>query len=214
VASAAPLTVNCLTTGTATGAEDYGVLPGSVVIPGGSNSVSLVVVPLSDDKAEGDETVQLSLATGSYYSVGSPSSATVTLADRPIDAWRFSRFTTAELSDPGLSGDGADPDGDRVVNLLEYGFGLEPKMADATGFPAPAQDNGSLALTYRRSKAAVDLSLTVEACGTLAPASWSTNGLFELPPVDLGNWWQITVRDAVSITNSEARFLRLTGQRQ
>jgi len=214
VASAAPLTVNCLITGTSTSGVDYTSLQDSVIIPSGSNTTRIIVTPLSDEEAEGDETVLLTLAPGGYYTVGMPGSATLTIADRPIDAWRASRFTPTELTDWSFSGDGADPEGDGVVNLLEYAFGLEPKNPDNTGFPTVAQDNGCLALTYRQSKAAVDLNLAVEACGSLFPANWTTNGLFELPATDLGDYWQMTVRDAVTITNAETRFLRLTGQRR
>jgi hypothetical protein len=214
VASAAPLTVNCLVEGTATGGEDYTSLSDSVTIPPGSNTTVLAVIPVGDEQAEGDETVLLTLVPGSYYTIGTPGSATVTLADRPIDAWRASRFTPAELADPGLGGDGADPDGDGVVNLLEYAFGLEPKTPDTTGFPAATQDAGCLAITYRRSKLAVDLNLAVEAGGNLFPSDWSSSGLVELPAADMGDYWRITVRDAMPITSAESRFLRLNGSRQ
>lgn len=212
--SVAPLTVNCLIAGTSTSGGDYAPLPDSVIIPSGSNTTLIIVTPLSDEEAEGDETVLLTLAPGSYYTIGMPGSAALTLADRPIDAWRASRFTPTELTDWGFSGDGADPDGDGVVNLLEYAFGLEPKIPDTTGFPTATQDAGCLAITYRRSKLAIDLNLTVEACGSLAPSDWNSSGLFELPAADMGDYWQITVRDAVPITSAEIRFMRLKGRRQ
>ncbi|MEP4078366.1 hypothetical protein [Haloferula sp.] len=51
-------------------------------------------------------------------------------------------FTEVERLDPMVSGEGADPDGDGIVNLLEHAFGSDPKVADgspvtiAAGAPA------------------------------------------------------------------------------
>lgn len=215
LASAAPLTVSWQLAGTATSGADYLVLPPGILIPPGSTSALVVVTPSGDDGlAEGDETVELILAPGSYYSLGAPSSAQVTIADRPIDAWRFTRFTPAELLDPGLSGDDADPEPDGIVNLLEYAFGLEPKSPDTAGTPAPAEENQHLALTYRKSKSAIDLNFTVEACDSLTLTNWNGAGLLELTPADLGDYWRMTVRDSSPISNAPARFMRLNVQRQ
>ncbi len=215
VASAAPLTVHCQLGGTAEEGTDYLALPPGILIPPGSTSAVVVVTPAGDDGvAEGDETVILTLAPGSYYTAGTPASATVTIADRPIDAWRFSRFTAAELLDPSVSGDGADPELDGIVNLLEYAFGLEPKSPDATGVPTPTEESGHLAITYRRSKPAIDLDFTVEGCDSLTLTNWDAAGLLELAPADMGGSWQITVRDSSPISNAPARFLRLKVQRQ
>src|SRR5262249_30691896 len=41
-----------------------------------------------------------------------------------FDLWRATNFTTAELSDPAISGERAAPAGDGVPNLLKYYFGL------------------------------------------------------------------------------------------
>ena len=40
--------------------------------------------------------------------------------------WLQANFTPAELADPAISGDNADPDHDGIVNELEYAFGLDP----------------------------------------------------------------------------------------
>ena len=44
--------------------------------------------------------------------------------------WRATYFTSSELLDPNVSGDAADPDGDRQANLAEYIFGTNPRVAN------------------------------------------------------------------------------------
>ncbi|NNM30231.1 MAG: hypothetical protein HKO57_11980, partial [Akkermansiaceae bacterium] len=41
-------------------------------------------------------------------------------------AWQQEQFTAAELADPLVSGASADPDGDGLANMLEYGLRLDP----------------------------------------------------------------------------------------
>lgn len=45
--------------------------------------------------------------------------------------WLRRFFSEAERSNPALSGDLADPDGDGIPNLLEFVLGLNPRLADA-----------------------------------------------------------------------------------
>ncbi len=85
-----PLTVNYQVSGTAGGA-DYAALlasissgsavTGSIVIPVGSSSVTLNLLPIDDSITEGNETVILTLASGVGYNSGSANSATVTIGD-------------------------------------------------------------------------------------------------------------------------------------
>ena len=48
-----------------------------------------------------------------------------------VEAWRALHFTPAQLADPAISGDDADPDRDGLPNLLEYALGLDPWQPDA-----------------------------------------------------------------------------------
>jgi hypothetical protein len=73
------LTVNYTLAGTATNGTDYATLAGTATIAAGQSFVDVLVNPTNDTVAEGNETIQLSLATGTY-NVGSTSSGTVTLA--------------------------------------------------------------------------------------------------------------------------------------
>jgi hypothetical protein len=77
---ALPLTVNYSISGTASSGQDFTALPGTVTIPVGSASADIVITPIQDALVEGNETVVLTLASSSSYSISS-SSATVTIFD-------------------------------------------------------------------------------------------------------------------------------------
>lgn len=75
------LTVNYLVAGTAANGADYQLLSGSVNIPVGQASVTVVVTPVDDSTPEGSETVVLTLTPSSNYNLSAPTSATVTIVD-------------------------------------------------------------------------------------------------------------------------------------
>jgi hypothetical protein len=56
--------------------------------------------------------------------------------------WRRDNFTTAELSDPTISGPDANPDGDARDNIFEFLHVSDPKAFD-TGDPVSSELNGS-----------------------------------------------------------------------
>ncbi|MBI2467874.1 MAG: hypothetical protein HYV62_08690 [Candidatus Rokubacteria bacterium] len=62
-----------------TGAEDYLTLPGTVTIPAGATSATITVTPCDDSVVEVPETVFVALTPGAGYTVGTPSTATVTI---------------------------------------------------------------------------------------------------------------------------------------
>ncbi len=80
------LTVNYQVGGTATSGQDYAALSGSVTLTSGAASAPLTVTPVNDTAPEPAETVILTPSSSSSYSVGSPSSATVTIADNDSGA--------------------------------------------------------------------------------------------------------------------------------
>lgn len=72
--------------GSATNGVDYETIASTVTIPAGASRVNLRVVPLDDETYEDPETVVLTVAAAETYTVGSPSSATVTLtSDDGVD---------------------------------------------------------------------------------------------------------------------------------
>jgi regulation of enolase protein 1 (concanavalin A-like superfamily) len=81
--TAAPLTVSLARSGTAVSGTDYSTIatPLSLVIPAGSASATVTVTPIQDALIEGPETVIETINTDTNYTVGTPASATVTIAD-------------------------------------------------------------------------------------------------------------------------------------
>jgi len=75
------LTVNLAISGTATNTTDYATIPTTVTIPNGSTSVIVTVSPVDDALVESTETVVLTLASSSGYTISSPSTATVSILD-------------------------------------------------------------------------------------------------------------------------------------
>ncbi len=76
-----PLTVHFTVSGTATAGADYASLPATITFAAGALSTNLNVVPIDDLLIEPSETLVLTLAADAAYALGSPSSATVSLAD-------------------------------------------------------------------------------------------------------------------------------------
>lgn len=76
------LTVNYTMSGTAANATDYTSLSGSVIIAPGSSTATVTLTPIDDTGYEGSQTAIMTLtANPATYAVGSPASATVTIAD-------------------------------------------------------------------------------------------------------------------------------------
>jgi hypothetical protein len=58
-------------------------------------------------------------------------------------AWKSANFTAAELANPNISGDNADPDGDGLSNIAEYIAGTNPRDAHSyLGVGAIATETG------------------------------------------------------------------------
>ncbi len=74
-------TANYTLSGTATNGKDYVTLDKIVDFPMGDSSVDLTVMPKKDALNEKSETVILTITPTTRYKVGSPNTATVTIAD-------------------------------------------------------------------------------------------------------------------------------------
>ncbi|MES2596247.1 MAG: Calx-beta domain-containing protein [Verrucomicrobiota bacterium] len=105
--TASAITVNyTLATGTgmAVSGTDYTVSPtNSVTIPSGESSAAITVTPINDSGVEGLETITLTIASGTGYVVGLPSSATAKLIDDDINIISVTATdaTANENGDPG-----------------------------------------------------------------------------------------------------------------
>ncbi len=106
--SAGDLSVPLGISGTATSGSDYVPLDNPVVIPDGSTSVTLDVIPFHDLILEPDETVIVTLPTNANYNVDSSASAVVTITDdatSPIPGVGFCFATSQfpESESPGIA---------------------------------------------------------------------------------------------------------------
>nr|WP_320204022.1 putative Ig domain-containing protein [Agrobacterium rosae]MDX8306017.1 putative Ig domain-containing protein [Agrobacterium rosae] len=79
--SSSATTVNLTHGGTATSGTDYTGAPTSIVVPANATSASFAVTPVADTVVEVNETVVMSVTSGSGYGIGSPSSATATIVN-------------------------------------------------------------------------------------------------------------------------------------
>lgn len=186
-----PLTVGLAIAGTATPGADYSAISNSITIPAGASSASIVVSPLGDALAEGPETVLCGLAYGDGYYVSASASATVTIQDLPMDDWRYARFG-ANANNPQMTADNADPDNDRVPNLLEYAFAGHPLTHDPVQLPVASIEDGNLVLVYRKKLNAPDITYQVQQ-STL-----------------LGSWSAAAPAESVLSDNGEVRVIKAT----
>ncbi len=201
------LIVNYTLGGTAQ-SSDHTPLTGSVTFAAGSATATITVQALSDTLPEGRETLTVTLQPGNDYTLDELNTATIQLIDRPIDHWRHNHFTAAQLEDPTISSDTADPDADGLNNLTEYSLGTDPHSNPPSSIAAPEMVDGRLQLTYPRLKAATDVSLVAE--GSLDMATWSSSAVEFVSKVDEGETEKITVRLA---TPGNKGFIRLRATR-
>ena len=84
------LTVDFALGGTATSGSDYSAAPASpLTIPAGATSATITVTPIDDSVVESAETVVATLIAGTGYEIGTPSTATVTIADDDAGSSRW-----------------------------------------------------------------------------------------------------------------------------
>jgi Lamin Tail Domain len=165
--------------GQATSADYTPTVTSPVTIPAGQSFVDITISPVDDGLEEGAETITLTLGDTGSYDVGSPASATITIAASftPVQNWRQTFFNTTATT--GLFADTADFDGDGVANFLEYALGGDPTVgttAEGTGLlpvgtvadasDALLSDRFSLAFVLDNPNPA-DLTYTIEATSDL-----------------------------------------------
>ncbi len=151
---------------------------------------------------------------------GPPVSATaeVTVLS-PFMVWQQSNFGAA-WTNGAIAGEGANPDWDTLLNLIEYGTGGNPMSRAAAGSTTCASDAGRLTIGFTRDPSATDATLTVQAGDDLA--GWtdiarSTGGTafvglvpgVVITEVAAGPLKRVVVRDAELMAGHRRRFLRL-----
>lgn len=127
----------------------------------------------------------------------------------PYEVWRQSNFSVDDLADANVSAPVADPDGDGVVNLMEYALALDPLQAGSEHLPVGdyLQQNGNsvFVFSFVRANAARDITYTVEVSDDLL--AWQDSTL-PMETVDQGNGTS-TVRLSIPLPAVSKRFMRL-----
>ncbi len=139
----------------------------------------------------------------------------VVVPPTPYGAWQAKNFTGMQLSDPTVSGNAADPDGDGIPNLLEYALNLSPTTPGVTGLPTVGKTvvDGStyLTLTFTRVIANTDISYVPQVSGDLA--TWNAGANYVTTVSTANNMDNLTqtvvVRDLTPMTGAGQRFIRL-----
>ena len=196
------LTVNYAISGTAGAAEISPALTGSVVIPADTREVKLSPVALLGSVPLGTKTMQVTLSAAAGYLIGASSSATLTLKDEPFEAWRFSNFTSGQLSNSSISGPLADPDGNGVTNLMEFFNGGKA--------PALVSQGGNLYLKIRRNAEASGLKMAVWESSNLSSWTKTPELIMETPFQSNGASQDISIPlRSGSTFNEGAKFFQL-----
>ena len=143
----------------------------------------------------------------------------------PTEIWRQANFGE-DWDNPAVSGDLLDVEFDGIVNMIEYGTGTDPYLAN--GSPVQSSTaSGKLKISFTRNTAATDLILIVTASDTL-DGGWAEIARSEygaafaatdpealVSETGTGNLRNVEVTDVVS-TNDPAhpkRFLRVEAMR-
>jgi hypothetical protein len=205
----------------------------------GTSPVKTEVVPFTLTLPVGAQNVQAwalderGQRKSSLPVTGDASSATVTVSTNSasiwyevqvsrwvasFDLWRMRYFTPDELASPGVSGEAAAPDGDRVANLWKYFLGL-PGRTPASPERLPegtVWTNGTdrfLAFVYDRDKLATDVACVGEVSSNLAAWNSGTGYTRIEQIVDAGPLLTITERDLTPVSSGASHYLRLRLQR-
>jgi sugar lactone lactonase YvrE len=191
-------------------------LAGTGLQPGASDVMSLRFQPLSATST--DATLRFGQSTLSpmirQYKITGSVIATMSF-------WNWENFGTLEQT--GSNAPTADPDGDGLINLLEYAFNLEPQMADfsyvnplgGSGLPVvrlvESLGTRELRMEYIRRRATSNpgISYVAEFSSNLsndATLGWkAATGTPTVTPID-DTWERVVVRD---VTGGANRFGRV-----
>ena len=133
----------------------------------------------------------------------------------PMDQWRLSKFTAAEMLDASISGLTSDPDHDRQANLLEYAFNRDPRSPDSANPITVSIDHSTqdyLQVVYTRRKPPRDITYHVEQSTDLTNWVEDSSLINETGAVDDGNGITETVTTRMTTPLSpgnDHRFVRL-----
>jgi hypothetical protein len=137
-----------------------------------------------------------------------------------FEVWSAGVFDAAQLADPLVSGPEADPDGDGIVNLLEFAFGLEPEVrsplqgsAGVKGMPVTTVTPPTMTVEFLRRSPLVApvLEYIVEFSDDLG-GSWTPVTDAEVEAVEGDPAWESVRATIPASPASGRRFSRVRVQ--
>lgn len=154
--------------------------------------------------------------------IGGAQSATVAL-DLEITGTRFTQWRQdwfpAQLADLAISGPLADPDGDGVANLIEYGIGTSPTDSkDGLGFVQSQEyeEDGVLYLAIKFNRLISDLDplLLIDCQLATNDLNWGTNPddtilVSTSIPEEGATHEEVIIRSSIPISDGNMQMLRL-----
>jgi|GEM_PF-3210336 len=173
--------------------------------------------------AAGQVTVQIACDAAASHGYLGSMVITTTGAPNPRQVWLDTHFTAAELLDPAISGDLADPDGDGLANLIEYAFNLNPRQIEngpQFATISPDLSGNRLTLIFRRYPNKSDLTYEIKVSDDLI--QWTTiarsttggmtvdvNGGSQSIQENGTDTIEVQVTDAADLSASSRRFYQI-----
>lgn len=169
----AALPVSLALSGSASAGNDYVAIAENNTFPMGVSTRTFLIESPFDYNSEGSETVTLEVLGGADYFVGSNSTATITIEDSPLDLWKAVQFNDIELSNEDISDFDADPDGDQILNFVEFLNGSNPKNQDmAPTLQIDSSGGSTFEISFQRREEAAGLNTALRASINLK--NWQT----------------------------------------
>ncbi|HET7625114.1 MAG TPA: Calx-beta domain-containing protein, partial [Verrucomicrobiae bacterium] len=213
--------------GTAIEGVDYDAASGILNWTNGDNSPKNFDLTILGGAPSGEnKTIDLALNNALGAILGTPSTAIVTIMESSYSLWKFDHFGT-NADNPDIAGNLADPDNDKIPNILEYAFASDPNAFTPGSAISGAVANNHFQLTFNRNSSATDLTYVLQATTSFTNAwkslmtytsysGWTTNapGINVSESAAVGSppdqSVRVTLTDPTDLQNAEPiRFFRL-----
>ncbi|MEI7687512.1 MAG: Calx-beta domain-containing protein, partial [Planctomycetota bacterium] len=190
--STGPVSVNYSTAnGTALAGTDYMTVTGTLNWADGDTTAQDISIPiLNNPTIAASKTLSVTLSNPLYGSLGATTVNTVTLAETPLNAWRYTNFG-ANANTPGIGLPTDDPDWDGQDNQSEFLAGTVPTNAQSVFSLKASLIGGQIHVTFT---AQPNVSYTVQYKDTLTDPTWQK--LSDVPAT--ANSQAIDIVDAVA----------------
>lgn len=198
--------------GTARSGSDYEAIPLFYSLAPQQTFALIEVTPLAGGQLSGGAaTVILSVVADTTYERAEPAAAEVVIVPElfNLEDWRARHFAGSGGSIDSFAA--ADIGNAGIVQLLRYGFGLDPTNPRATAghLPAVEVEGGHLVLRYHEARAAVDLDFAVELSNDLLGWHSATAAEIQQLPADQASPQLRTYRSIKPVTEAAFRYMRV-----